>query len=111
TTARSFALKAADLDNVRVVPNPFVVTSLFDVDRDRHEIHFIRVPAQCTIKIFTLTGELVRTIEHDRSTSNGLDFAKWDLKNEFGSEVAYGVYLYHLQSSVGSKIGKIAVLR
>jgi len=110
TTARSYSLSKNDLDNVRVVPNPFVVTSVFDVDRDRHEIHFTRVPANCKIKIFTLTGELVRTLDYDRQIEQ-LDFAKWDLKNEFGSEVAFGVYLYHLESSVGTKIGKIGILR
>lgn len=111
TTARSLAPTARDLDNIRVVPNPFVVTSVFDTDRDRHEVHFTRVPANCTIKIFTLAGDLVRTIKYDRGGSDGLDFAKWDLKNEFGSEVSYGVYLYHLESTLGSKIGKIAIVR
>jgi len=111
TTARSLAPTARDLDNIRVVPNPFVVTSVFDTDRDRHEVHFTRVPANCTIKIFTLAGDLVRTLTYDRNNSSGLDFAKWDLKNEFGSEVAYGVYLYHLESAAGSKIGKIAIVR
>jgi len=109
-TGRSYSLTKNDLNDVRVVPNPFVVTSVFDVDRDRHEIHFTRVPAKCKIKIFTLAGELVRTLEYDRQIEL-LDFARWDLKNEFGSEVAYGVYLYHLESSVGAKIGKIGILR
>jgi hypothetical protein len=111
TTAQRVEAKAGDLDAVRVVPNPFVVTSVFDTDRDRHEVHFTRVPPNCTIKIFTLAGDLVRTITYDRSGSSGLDFAKWDLKNEFGSEVSYGVYLYHLESTLGSKIGKIAIVR
>jgi len=111
TKAPRVEAKASDLAAIRVVPNPFVVTSVFDTDRDRHEIHFIRVPQNCTIKIFTLAGDLVRTINYDRGASAGLDFAKWDLKNEFGSEVAYGVYLYHLESAAGSKIGKIAIVR
>jgi len=102
---------AGDLAAVRVVPNPFVVTSVFDTDRDRHEIHFTSIPEACRIKIFTLAGDLVRTIQYDRSASGGQDFAKWDLKNEFGSEVAYGVYFYHLESPVGSRIGKIAIVR
>jgi hypothetical protein len=112
TTKRArIEAKASDLAAVRVVPNPFVVTSVFDTDRDRHEIHFTRIPANCTIKIFTLAGDLVKTIKYDRGSSGGLDFAKWNLKNEFGSEVAYGVYLYHLESTIGNKIGKIAIVR
>jgi hypothetical protein len=111
TKAQRIEAKASDLDRVRVVPNPFIVTSAFDVSRDRHEIHFTRVPAKCKIKIFTLAGDLVKTIDYDRASA-GQDFAKWDLKTEFGSEVAYGVYLYHLDAGgVGTRMGKIAILR
>jgi hypothetical protein len=111
TKASRVEAKASDLAAIRVVPNPFVVTSVFDTDPNRHEIHFTRIPENCTIKIFTLAGDLVKTIEYKRADSGGLDFAKWNLKNEFGSEVAYGVYLYHLESAVGSRIGKIAIVR
>ncbi len=100
----------SDLDKIRVVPNPFVVTSGFDTVRDRHEIHFTRLPLQCTIKIFTLTGELVRTLQH-ASAVTGESIERWDLKTEFGSEVAYGVYLYHVDSAAGKKMGKIAIMR
>ncbi len=100
----------SELDLIRVVPNPFVVTSGFDTVRDRHEIHFTRLPLQCTIKIFTLAGELVKTITHN-SDVNGASFERWDLKTEFGSEVAYGVYLYHVDSPAGTKMGKIAIMR
>lgn len=110
TVARSYAASANDLNAIRVVPNPFVVTSGFDISRDRHEVQFTRLPESCTIKIFTLAGELVRTINHNRAAS-GLSFARWDLKTEFGSEVAYGVYLYHVDSPVGEKMGKLAIMR
>ena len=99
-----------DLAKIRVVPNPFIVTSGFDTVADRHEIHFTRLPAECTIKVFTLTGELVKTIKHNRAADNR-EFAKWDLKTEFGSEVAYGVYLYHIDSPAGTNMGKLAIMR
>jgi hypothetical protein len=111
TTGASRAeAKRSDLDRIRVVPNPFVVTSGFDTARDRHEIQFTRLPVECTIKIFTLTGELVKTIRH-KQADDGLNFTRWNLKTEFGSEVAYGVYLYHVNSAAGNKMGKIAIMR
>ncbi|MGH7595165.1 MAG: hypothetical protein ACREOI_02385 [bacterium] len=110
TTARSYVETAQEMDKIRVVPNPFVVTSGFDTRADRHEIQFTRLPEKCSIKIFTLAGELVKQIEYNRN-GEGLNFARWDLKTEFGSEVAYGVYLYHIDSPIGTKMGKIAVLR
>ncbi len=111
TVARAYAESANDLNAIRVVPNPFVVTSGFDVSRDRHEIQFTRLPETCTIKIFTITGELVKTIAYNRNSA-GTSFARWDLKTEFGSEVAYGVYLYHVDApAVGKKMGKLAIMR
>lgn len=111
TTARTYTPTSADLAAIRVVPNPFIVTSAFDLARDRHEIHFTRLPEKCTIKIFTLPGDLVKTIAYDRN-ADGVSFAKWDLKTEFGSEVAFGVYLYHLDAgSLGTRMGKFAILR
>lgn len=112
TTAANIdaAQAKSDLDKIRVVPNPFVVASGFDTVRDRHEIHFTRLPLQCTIKIFTLTGELVRTLQHQSEVSSSSD-ERWDLKTEFGSEVAYGVYLYHIDSAAGKKMGKLAIMR
>lgn len=99
-----------ELKLVRVVPNPFIVSSGFDTVRDRHELHFTRLPANCTIKIFTLTGELVKTIAHNRD-SEGQNFARWDLKTEFGSEVAYGIYFYHVDAPSGTHMGKLAIMR
>ncbi len=111
TLARTYAATANDLNAIRVVPNPFVVTSGLDVGRDRHEIQFTRLPETCTIKIFTIAGELVKTIDYNRNTE-GTSFARWDLKTEFGSEVAYGVYLYHVDApAVGKKMGKLAIMR
>jgi hypothetical protein len=111
TKARAFSPAQNDLAAVRVVPNPFIVTSAFDVSANRHEIHFTRLPEKCKIKIFTITGELVRTIDYDRLTE-GVTFARWDLKTEFGSEVAFGVYLYHLDAgTIGTHMGKIAIMR
>lgn len=112
TRAQRFdeAQEKEELKLVRVVPNPFIVSSGFDTVRDRHELHFTRLPANCTIKIFTLTGELVKTIKHDRD-SEGQNFAKWDLKTEFGSEVAYGVYFYHIDAGAGTHMGKLAIMR
>lgn len=112
TRAQRFdaAKEKEELTLVRVVPNPFIVSSGFDTVRDRHELHFTRLPANCTIKIFTLTGELVKTIKHNRD-SEGQNFAKWDLKTEFGSEVAYGVYFYHVDAPSGTHMGKLAIMR
>lgn len=52
------------LEQVKVVPNPYVVTHLGQETHDLPKLYFTKLPPRCTIKIYTLAGELLRTIEH-----------------------------------------------
>ena len=71
----------ANLDEIYVVPNPYVAYSpseepgLLPGTRGARDIQFRNLPPECTIKIFTITGELVQTIEKkDKSSLAILDF-------------------------------------
>ena len=65
---------------------------------------------QCTIRIYTLSGELVNTIEHESGVDNGREF--WNLLNHDGFSVAYGVYLAHIDApGVGEKLIKFALIK
>jgi len=69
------------------------------------------VPAECTIKIFTMSGYLVDTIEVQNSQDNGI--TQWDLLTKENLEIAAGVYVYHLKSHKTNKekVGKFAVIK
>jgi len=97
-----------DLDNISVVPNPYIVESDFDPDLGDHYLRFTRLPLQCTIKIYTINGELVKQIFHV-SSFDGSEF--WDLKNEAGQEVAPGLYIYVVETDDAKKINKFAIIR
>ncbi|HON55735.1 MAG TPA: hypothetical protein PLJ38_01825, partial [bacterium] len=58
-----------------------------------------------TIKIFTLSGQLVR--EKITTTSYWI----WDTKNDKGKEVASGWYLYLVEINGIKKTGKLAIIR
>lgn len=98
-----------DIEEISVVPNPFVVSSQYDsgafgVSR---QLQFHQLPEQCTIRIFTTSGELVQVVEHD-----GGSMEPWNLQTYNGQEVAYGVYLYIVQTPDGvEKTGKFAVIK
>lgn len=64
------------------------------------EIHFINLPTRASIKIFTISGDLVRSIEHSDPVR---DFERWDLKNGANHEVASGIYIYRIESRVGGR--------
>ena len=105
----------AELRNIRVVPNPYVVAAEWEPrtqisGRGGRLIQFTHLPENCTIKIYTVRGELVRTIEHNGIGGDGA--AWWDLKSEDNQEVAYGIYLYHVKApGIGEKTGKFAIVK
>ena len=102
------------INEIYVVPNPYVAYSMSEnpgrtfTKRGDREIQFRNLPQQCTIRIYTITGELIDIIEKDDFTS----MASWDLLSSEGMRIAYGVYIYHVDiPGVGEKIGKFAVIK
>ncbi|MFQ6093743.1 MAG: hypothetical protein ACE5OR_13900, partial [bacterium] len=97
------------LDSIKVVPNPYVVSEEWELNENLREIHFTHLPPVCDIHIYTLTGEPVRTIHHDNAT---VGWAAWDLLTELRQEVAYGLYIYVVETPDGrTKIGKFAIIK
>ena len=119
-TAAGAALKddlpESMLMEVAVVPNPYVVTAswepehLYATGRGQRKIDFINLPPECTIKIFTLSGKFVDALEHNSEVWNGAE--SWDLLSRDGLDIAYGLYIYHLDApGIGEHIGKFAVIK
>ncbi|MCX7875004.1 MAG: hypothetical protein N2321_02430 [Melioribacteraceae bacterium] len=108
---------ASKLDNIYVVPNPYVganeiepANKLASQNRGERRIYFENLPMKCTIRIFTLSGELVTTIEHDSGFDNGREF--WNLLNKDGFSVSYGVYIAHIDApNIGEKLIKFALIK
>jgi hypothetical protein len=62
--ANSNLYKGAVLDQVQVVPNPYIVTHLGQTATDNALLYFTRLPPRATIEIYAIDGTLVQTIEH-----------------------------------------------
>ena len=117
----------ADLGKIRVVPNPYFVTNRAVLSEGTDKIFFTHLPPHCTIRIYTLAGELVHTIEHestelyspdDRSSQGDKGgTASFELLNRYNQALASGVYIYHVEARdesdtvVGNKIGRFAIIR
>jgi hypothetical protein len=96
------------LDNVVVVPNPFYVTSGFERGGDVKNIQFVNLPSPCTIRIFTVKGNLVKVIHHD-NPSSGVAF--WNQISENEQYVKSGLYFYHIEDENGNTTrGKFAII-
>lgn len=110
-------LAADRLREVYVVPNPYVATNPFEPSippdrsgRGERRIWFMNLPPRATVRIYTLTGELVQTLQHDSSVDNGQ--MSWDLVSRDGMNIAYGIYLYHIDApEVGQHVGRFAVIK
>ena len=105
-----------DMQNIAVVPNPYVVaasweaSSPFRFGRGERKLYFIHLPRKCTIRIYTIRGYLVDTIEHDSTVDDGQE--AWNMLNKDGQEISYGVYIYHVDApGIGQKMGKFAVIK
>jgi hypothetical protein len=106
--------------NVKVVPNPYIIANEWQQSFRLRRLRFINLPSTCTIRVFNLNGELVKTLTHTNNTtaSNGSELSNftggdewWDLLSENRQLVASGIYVFHVQSDVGEQIGKFVVIR
>ena len=72
---------------------------------------FTHIPADCVIKIFTVSGVLVDEIKVNNEPERGI--IHWDMLTRENLEIAAGMYIYHIESSVtgDSKLGKFAVIK
>ena len=105
-----------NLDNIKVVPNPYLANALWEPKnpyssgRGPRSIHFTHLPNQCTIRIFTVSGELVKEIEHVSNLADGS--AEWDLLTRDNLSASYGVYIYYVDApGIGTKAGKFAIIK
>lgn len=91
------------LDLINIVPNPYYAYSSYEKTKIDTRVKIVNLPEQCTIKIFSVNGQLVRTYTKD-SPITSID---WDLKNQAGIPIASGVYIVHVDvPGVGEKIVK-----
>lgn len=96
------------LDRVLVVPNPFVIGTGFSQPGGTNVIQFVNLPNPCTIRIYTVRGDLVKTLQVGDGAGA---IVSWDQVTDFGQFVKSGVYVYHIDSPYGTKIGKLAIVR
>ncbi|NQV15313.1 hypothetical protein HQ531_07635, partial [bacterium] len=101
------------LDAIRVVPNPYMVGSLWEQDfgslrkEPLRQIQFTNLPTECDIYIFSLAGNLIKSLEH--SADNGTE--TWDLRAEGGREITAGIYLYQVRAHGFEYFNRFAVIK
>ncbi len=99
----------ANMKDIRVVPNPYFArySGMVETSEGESILEFQKIPGECTIRIYTLVGDLIYTINHNDGTGT----ARWDLQSNEQRLIASGMYLYHIESEYGEFLGRFAVIK
>jgi hypothetical protein len=95
------------------VPNPYQLTAGWDLQPNRlapsgRKLAFTGLPPiPATISIFTIAGDLVRTIAHE-GVAGSVD---WDLLSTNGQPVSTGLYLYVVDGSGLHHVGRLVIVK
>ena len=109
-----------EVGKVLVVPNPYRVDQNYTTEfggyegrsrswtEDKRLLKFIHLPVSCTIRIFTLAGDVVTTLRHDDPVDGEMEC---NLLSQSGRAIASGVYIFTVESALGSQTGKFVIIR
>jgi len=110
----------AQLDSVKVVPNPYIMYSEFQVAStglDDARLMFTHLPPEGELRIFTVSGQLVQEIFWGPEDVAGNGDLFWNMRTREGTDVAGGLYVFVATATdpaTGSevnKIGKFVIIR
>jgi len=90
-TGSSTAAKTT-VQQINVWPNPYYGFNKLEQNKYVRFVTITHLPAKATIRIFALSGILVRTLLHNDPSQ----FQTWDLNNEAGLPVAAGMYIIYV---------------
>ena len=109
-------LERAGMDNIKVVPNPYMGSAQWESKnpyssgRGTRSLHFTHLPPVCTIRIFTVDGSLVNTLYHNSPIDDGAE--DWNMLSKDNLSISYGVYVAYVEApGVGNKVVKFAVIK
>lgn len=109
----------ANVTGIHVYPNPFVAQSApdfgFTPDQNNpatERIVFVNLEPSSTIRIYTMTGDLITTIKNAESNDQWEKVAAWDLITDNKQTIVSGLYIYVVETpGQDDFIGKFAVIR
>ncbi|MFH1214530.1 MAG: type IX secretion system sortase PorU, partial [Candidatus Neomarinimicrobiota bacterium] len=92
TATADFTLTSSEklhLEKVVNYPNPF---------RDETDfVFFLTQAGQVKITVYTIRGLRIKTIDGDEMLTAGFHQINWDGRDDFGDEIARGIYIYKIQ--------------
>jgi len=107
-TSGNAKLMKDQMSLINVFPNPYFAHNKAEYSQYLRFVTFSHLPQIATIRIFAISGEQVRIIYHNDSST----FQQWDLRNENGLPVASGIYIAYIEvPGAGNRILKLAIIQ
>jgi hypothetical protein len=113
-------VKSDDL-KVVVYPNPYRIDGGYYEDKYEpgkgnfdKRIHFANLPPRCIIRIYTLDGDLVREIDHEKDAGVlGATVDEWNLVSRNTQAVVSGIYLFSVEDkdTGNNQVGKFVIIK
>ena len=102
----------AQLKLINVFPNPYFGRNVEETNPLDRFITFTHLGiGKHKVRIFTISGDLIKTIEQENLFENdSSNLVRWDLRNQAGIPVASGMYIVHIDTPYGEKVLKLAVM-
>ena len=93
-----------DIERINVFPNPYYGLNEAETSRHNRFVTFSHLPPRAVIRLFDVSGNLVRTLRKDDPDP----FFQWDLNNDNALPIASGFYIAHIEMP---EIGAARVLK
>ena len=95
-----------DLNKITIVPNPYYGFNSLETETSGRFVTFRRLPKQVTIKIYTINGDLIKTLEKNDNNPT----IRWDMTNVDDVPIASGIYICLIDApGIGTKVLKAAI--
>ncbi len=119
------ATATADTKGIYVVPNPYRGRAQWDLtpnaaDPTGTHVDFFNMPdGTWTLRIYTISGDLVTTLRSEDTQTNGKlqkenaadGQATWNLISRNGQDVVSGIYMFSVESPNGNSRGRFVIIR
>ena len=93
------------LSDIRIVPNPYNIRDpllvSYGLDEHNRKLWFYNLPGEVTIKLYTESGDLVKTIIHN--PPNRVGSIDWDMLTDNQQAIASGLYIVVFEKPDGER--------
>lgn len=109
TVAEQGKLSDSDMEKIKVVPNPYLITHMAQRSPYDARLYFTKLPKICTIKIFTSNGDLVKQINHNETDSydpTTVAVEVWDLLSKNKQRIQSQTLIAYITTPDGAQTVK-----